>query len=328
MSYDIVTCGSATVDVFVKTKVKDIDIKEIDHGHKKIMHLIGYPTGAKILIDHLEFMTGGGGTNTAVSFSRLGMKTAYLGKLADDINGKKIKRILKNEKISFVGKTSKKEMTGYSVILDSKGNDRTILTYKGTNNNLRYTDVPKFRCSWLYFSSMVGNSFKTMERVAKVHSTKGTKIAFNPSNYQAKKGKKFLGKMLKLTDVLILNKEEASLLLKNQGSIKDLLKGILACGPKIAVITDGSKGAYCTEGINIYSIKPRKTKIVETTGAGDAFASGFVTGLKKKEDISYALNLGMENARSVISHYGAKNKLLTFREASKLIKNKVIIRKL
>jgi len=188
--------------------------------------------------------------------------------------------------------------------------------------------LQKFKSKWLYFSSMVGESYRTIEKLASSQSARGTKIAFNPSNYQAKKGKRFLGKMLKSTDVLVLNKEEAALLLKKDGSIKELMIGLLMCGPKIAVITDGKNGAYCSDGINIYRIKPRKTKILETTGAGDAFASGFIAGLHKKEDIILALKVGMENARSVISHYGAKNKLLTFRQATKFKKSEVTIRKL
>ncbi len=101
--YDVITVGSATVDVFAHTESELITIKT-SHGKEE---LIAYPSGSKILIDRLEFKIGGGGTNTAVSFSHLGLKTAYLGKIGNDENGEKVLKLLKKEKIDFVGVKAK-----------------------------------------------------------------------------------------------------------------------------------------------------------------------------------------------------------------------------
>ena len=106
--YEIITMGSNTVDIFANT-----ELKEIKKGGKK---LIAYPVGSKILIKETCFSTGGGGTNTAVSFARLGLKTAYLGKIGSGIFGKKIKEMLKKEKITFIGTTGK-GTNNYSIIL-------------------------------------------------------------------------------------------------------------------------------------------------------------------------------------------------------------------
>ena len=94
--YDVIAVGSATVDVFVETH--DEDVIDIRTAHSEEIYTC-FELGSKILIDHLEFTTGGGGTNTAVSFKHLGLKTAYLGNIGKDINGDKILRMLKKYKI-------------------------------------------------------------------------------------------------------------------------------------------------------------------------------------------------------------------------------------
>ena len=70
----------------------------------------------------------------------------------------------------------------------------------------------------------------------------------------------------------------------------------------------------------IYSAKPKKIKVVDPTGAGDAFAASFLSGMMKRNDVEFAMNLGVVNAQSVVSYYGAKNILLTFGEAVKAMK--------
>ena len=81
-------------------------------------------------------------------------------------------------------------------------------------------------------------------------------------------------------------------------------------GPKIVVITDKDKPTVAYDGEKKYSIKPHNIKVVERTGAGDAFASGFVAGLVAGKNINKCLKLGLRQGESVIKYFGAKNKLL------------------
>ncbi len=318
--YDIITVGSATFDVFANTKSQLIKIKTSCSEED----LIAYPSGSKILIKELRFTTGGGGTNTAVSLARLGHKTAYLGSLGNDENGKKILGLLKKEKIDFIGMLSK-EITGYSIILDSIEHDRTILTYKGANDKLKFSDInlKKLKTKWFYFSSMISESFRTLEKLAEFAEKNNIKIAFNPSTYLAEKGKSYLKKILTRTTILILNKEEASLLAEKK-DISFMLKELYKLGPKIIVITNGKKEINAYDGKNIYIMIPNKIRVVESTGAGDAFASSFLSGIIKKNDVEFALRLGLVNSESVIQHSGAKNKLLKYREALEIIKKSSI----
>lgn len=295
--FDVITFGSAVVDVFV-----DTDLPE----QKKQMC---YPIGEKMLIKNLRFDVGGGGTNTAVAFSRLGLKTGIIGKIGKDSNGKAILENLKKEKIKFLGKIDKKEITGYSIVLDSRQHNRTILTYKGANNklDLKEISIKKSKTKWLYLTSLLDKSLKTQIKLAKKLSKQGTKIAFNPSSYLIKR--KNLSSLLKICDVLVFNKEEAQMLTKKSKE-KDLLKAVRKFGPKIVVITDKNKKAYAYDGEKKYSITPHKIKVIERTGAGDAFAAGFVAGQIAGLNLKKSLELGLAEGESVLRHFGAKNNLL------------------
>jgi ribokinase len=297
--YDIVTFGSAVVDVFVHT-----DIAEKGK-------LISYPVGEKILINRLNFEIGGGGTNTAVAFSRFGLKTGCICNVSDDENGHKVLNLLKNERIDFLGKIDKTGMSGYSVILDSRGGERTILTYKGVNDDIgiKEMDINKISTKWLYYSALLEKSFQTQRKLAHFFHNKGVKLAYNPSSYIIENENIF--DLLKLCEVLIVNKEEAYSLYKRYNAKGSLLEGLHLLGPKIVLVTNKDKDVWCYDGKKHYKIIPHKNKkVVERTGAGDAFASGFVAGLIVGKNIEESLKLGLLESESVITSRGAKNRLL------------------
>lgn len=295
MKFDVVTFGSAVVDVFV-----DTDISEKGN-------FISYPVGSKILIKNLKFDIGGGSTNTAVAFSRLGFRTGCICKIGGDEQGRDISRLLKKEKIKFLGKKEKGVKSGYSIILDSKEKSRTILTYKGVNDNIKIGDIKKMKTKWLYYSSLLGQSLKTQIKLARILKKRGVKLAFNPSSYLIKRGD--LSYLLSLSDILILNKEEARMLTKE----RDLLVGLHKLTGGIVVITDKNKPINCYDGKKKYFLMPNKIKVVERTGAGDAFASGFVAGQIAGRTIKESLRLGLRESESVIKYFGAKNNLLRFK---------------
>lgn len=324
-SYDIIAVGSAALDVFVMTDAELIKFKDQKHEED----YIAYRSGDKVLIKQLEFLTGGGGTNTAVAFSRLGLKTGYVGNIGKDEHGKIILADLNNEHVDFLGTTGIWK-TGYSIILDSIEHDRTILTYKDANDNLEFSklDLKRLNTKWFYFSSLMGTSFETMQKLVAYAIRQKIKLAFNPSSYQVKLGMKQLQKMLQHLDVLVFNKEEAAMLV-GEGNIKALLKKAKAIGPSVVIITDGKNGAYSYDGKEMLFVQPHGYLAVETTGAGDCFAATVIACLIKRMDMRTALGLAQINAESVISHVGAKNILLTYPVAlQRLKKNPVNVSKI
>lgn len=301
--YDIITIGSATVDVLVDT---DEEVRK--HRERGREHYdVAYHLGEKYLVSDLRFTTGGGGTNTAVAFARLGLKTGFIGCVGDDANGEMVLKELHEEGVDFLGKV-KEGHTGYSVILPVKS-DRTILAFKGVNNELEMNDVPRvIETRWIYLSSMLGKSWETSLSVVESAKKEKIKIAFNASMYVAKQGLGKVGPLLKMVDVFILNKEEATALTREKNVERMLRKLNEYC--EVIVITDGSKPVYAISDGKIYKKSYPLTKVVDPTGAGDAFASGFIYGMMQVVDIETCLDYGHSEAKAVLEHYGAKNDLL------------------
>jgi ribokinase len=315
--YDVVTLGSATVDLFADTKSDLIRIDTPSHHES----LIAFPLGSKILVNGLEIQTGGGGTNTATAFARLGLRTAFLGKIGDDANGSLIKEKLAAEKIDFVG--GEHGVSGVSIVLNSFANDRAILAYKGTNNFLKLEDVAPFTARWIYLSSMMDESLETAKAVIAKHQGK---VAFNPSNYQAEMGYEALRDIIDHVDFLVMNREEASKLLGLDSTelrpIPELFKALRKLPPPLIVVTDGSKGAYIYDRKVVYHAKPSPNLVVkETTGAGDAFASTFTAALANDCEIRQAILWAITNSESVLKFRGAKEKLLTREELMAQLEN-------
>jgi len=299
VKFDIVTFGSGVIDVFASTSVPERKGK------------LDLEIGSKYLIDNLRTDVGGGGTNVAVAFSRFGFRTGCVCGVGKDANGREVLGCLKKEKIKFLGKVGKGK-TGYSMIVDSKKNNRTILTFKGESNDVGAKSVKRFGSKWLYFSSLLGKSFVTQRRLAARMVGSGVRLAFNPSSYSIEKQN--IGGLLRLSYVLVLNKEEAVSLAKRYYKSKKklgLLEKLHSLGPKVVVVTDKNKKVLCYDGEKEYSVVPNKSKkVVERTGAGDAFAAGFVAGMIRGFDIEKCLRLGVEESEAVLGHFGAKNNLI------------------
>lgn len=309
--YDIITIGSATIDVFVNTEDGLFRPCKGCKGHVKV------PFGSKILIEKLNFFTGGGGTNTAVGFARLGFKTAWIGKLGDDQTGNTVVAELKKERVDArLAAVAKGKTSGYSIILDAKGHDRTILAHKGCNDEIRLSDIRfgKIKTGWIYCSSQMGESLATLSKIALNSRKKGIFIAFNPSAYMIKHKKATVKNILKSTTALIFNKEEAGMLL-GDAPIRKTIERIHKMGPKYAVVTDGKNGAWGSDGKTAWFCKAPNVPVVEATGAGDSFATGFTAGIMKGMRVDEAMKIGMVESASVIQYIGAKNILLTWKQA-------------
>lgn len=305
--FDVICVGSATIDHFLTVHQK---IKSITYG-------------SKILIKKFETHTGGGGSNSAVALSKLNLKTAYLGKLGNDNNATTIETEFKQHKIKILNKNKSKLHTDEAFILNSEQErDRIIYVHKGSSEDLKTKDIPKtLSTKWFYLGTLVGKSFPLLIRLSKYAKKNNIKILFNPSAYLAKQGLRRLKPILKNTNILILNKEEAKLLLKtNSNDIKLLLNKLKKQIKDTIIITNGPQTLYALNQNIIYSSQPPKIKVVHTAGSGDAFNSGFLAGTIKEYPFEESVKLGQANAASVIQYFGTKNKLLTEKEAKKSIK--------
>jgi len=300
--FDIITIGSATIDVFIKTEEK---IKKHKNNKNICYHL-----GEKELIDKIYFSTGGFGTNTAVALSKLGLRTGFIGVIGTDINGETILKELYEEGVEFLG-VVREGNSGYSIILMGD-NDRTILSYKGVNNllDLRCINLTKIKTNWLFLGTMLNRSFNTIKEIARFGKENKIKIAANISLYLAEYGVKKLSSYLKCLDIIILNKEEL-FALTNKRDIKESFYMLKKYSKGIFVVTDGANPCYAFDGAKVHKKVVKKIKPIDMTGAGDAFASGFIYGIIKNRSIETCLDYGCLEASAVINKIGAKNGLLS-----------------
>ncbi|MFA6135943.1 MAG: carbohydrate kinase family protein [Candidatus Paceibacterota bacterium] len=325
--YDIITIGTVTVDTFIKADFLKT-VKDRKHLEK-----IGFKTGvaqcfsfgSKIEIKEPLVSIGGGAHNTAVTFSKNGLKTASLFNIGDDYFGKIILKEMERKNITPLAIIDKGKPTGNSFILLDKSGERTILVSRGCSGEIEGKEIPfkKLLAKWSY---VVPGSIP-LDVINKIflHLAKqGTKIALNPSKDLIELGVEKIKHLLNKCDVIFVNKEEASCLTGiSYNKTKEIFKKLDKHVKGIVVMTDGKNGSWVSDGKNVYKSGIfKEKKVVDRTGAGDAFGSGFVLAIIRatdnqrltiynKNQIREALRMANANATSVIERIGATEGILS-----------------
>ena len=323
--FDIITIGTATRDIFLRSKYfkefKDKDLKKfgISSGAAEC-----FEWGGKLEVDKPVLTIGGGAANAAVTFVRQGFRAATLFKVGDDRPGEGLVLELKKNKIHTLPLLDKKMGTAYSTILLSHSGERTVLVYRGASSDIKSSEIPykQLKAKWVY---IVPGSIPlgTMKKIFSTFEKNKTLIAMNPSGHYLDLGLKALAPFLSKLAVLSLNLEEAQMLAGGTSSdIKKVLHILHKVVPGLVVVSDGPRGVVVSDGKHIYQAGTYREKaVVDRTGAGDAFGSGFVAGLihrgimsyktkLKAGDIEYAIKLGSANGTSVVEHIGAEEGIL------------------
>jgi len=308
-NYDILAIGDTVVDAFIRLKDAKVHC-DIDDANCTI----SMRWGDKIPFESATIVAGvGNSANAAVSAAKLGLQSALLTHVGKDTHGDDCITSLKEQGVdtSFVFQ-DEGIPTNYHYVLWF-GAERTILV---KHADFPYT-IPKDMPvpSWLYLSSLGENTEKFHDEIAGyLEAHPEVSLAFQPGTFQMKLGKDRLARIYAHARVAVVNKEEAAKILEIQSTdIKELLTAFRNLGPKIAVITDGPKGAYAYDGENIFHVPayPDPKDPVDRTGAGDAFASTFVALLARGMSIENALLRAPINSMSVVQNIGAQRGLLT-----------------
>ncbi len=309
--FDVITVGSATKDIFLRTEESKIMKEKVSHHD-----FICFNYGSKIDIESFFVQTGGAATNAAVAFARLGLKTAILAKIGEDEAGEIIEHILRKERVNTdLMLKDKKLGTALSVVISAMRGDRTIFTYRGASANMHKEEIPlnQIKARWLYISALARASEDMLPHLLEYAKKEKIKVALNPGASQLKERKKLIP-LLKKVKVLILNKEECEKLigkaLSTEKDFADAFKEIRSFGPGVIVITDGTYLMRVYENDHILIAEPYNVKVANNLGAGDAFGAAFVSVLIEKGSVLKALERGALNASSVIQHVGAKVGLL------------------
>ncbi|MDP2820956.1 MAG: carbohydrate kinase family protein [bacterium] len=303
--FDVITFGSATFDIFLKDK-------KLGNFLKKGFFQI--PLGEKINLEKIEIFSGGGGMNTAITFAKRNLKTAYCGSVGNDVLGGEIIKELKEKKVDcrFVKKIVGSQ-TNMSVIF-SPQKERTIFNYCDASKKITLSDISKIqsaswrtKAKWFYLAPLI--NFDFLKKVVNLASQNKIKVFINPHIEILKNKKNELKKILEKTNILLLNKNEFLILLgqkKLEGIeqlflIREFFKGIL-------IITDGEKEIRVLGTDNsVYTLIPPNVEVKDSTGAGDALGSGFLAGFIKTKNTGQALKLGLKNSLDCVQKIGAHN---------------------
>ena len=306
--YDVICVGSASLDIFLESQ-------HFKAAKTKHCFLIDGRSclefDRKIEINNVIWQSGGGATNCGVGFARFGFKTAILTKIGRDFVGRQILAELRKEKgleLSLI-KKSKKAKSGLSVILLAPTGQKTIMVFRGAVPRFSNKEIDcwrKLQAQWFMITSMGGN-LKLIRRIIRWAKNHQSYVAFNPGSAELERKKRLLP-LLKRTDVLFLNFKEGKALTGGKDA-KETARKLFKLGPKVVVLTLGRKGALAFDGKKMYQVNTKDVKVVDATGAGDAFSTGFLAKFIKTGNIVDALKVGSANAHSVIQHFGAKTGL-------------------
>jgi ribokinase len=281
--YDIITFGSATRDVFLRSEGFKIKEEKMFFDGRGICVSLG----SKIPIKEIHFFSGGGGTNTAFTFKNHGFKVAYCGMVGDDFGGREVIRQLKKHGVATdLISLNKKHHTNYSIVLSTE-KERTILIFRGASENFKEKDIPRenLKTKWFYLAPLSRKLVRIFEPLLRFAKRNKIKLAINPGNTQLSLSQPKLKRLLNFADVLFLNQEEASLATNlPYHKERDIFKTLDEWVEGIVVMTKGPFGAVVSDGKYLYRVGILKIpKVIDRTGAGDAFASGFLVGLMRSK---------------------------------------------
>ena len=306
--YEFISIGDTMQDVFLEMTDETAHLHTY---HRQEAAQICFTYADKIPVHAKHDTVGGNSANAAIAFARFGYKTAIYSHVGGDQQGIRIIDEFKKNHVSTDYIVTDQDLeSNFNTVLNLHG-ERTILIY----HVHRHFVLPKLQpAKWVYLSSMGEGFEKIFPDLISYVKENNVNLCYQPGTFQLKYGADKTKDLLRATKIFLVNKEEAELYLGRPATddFKSLLDGIRELGPEIVLITDGTKGAYATDGkqylyMGIIKDAPRN----EATGAGDSFSSAFTSALSHGKSLEEALRWGQAEASSVIQFVGPQAGLLT-----------------
>lgn len=331
-SYKVICVGSTSKDIFFPTDEGMIIETPEDITSKE---KIAFELGGKIRVANRYEAVGGVAANVAHGLARLGHVAACYSKIGQDEMGDWILDEFKQEKVPtdllFIDPVAKTDLS--AIIVLTQNGERTIFHNRDANEKLEIIDEKLKHAQWLFVSALNGDWQGNLKKLLALKEAEGISLTFNPGQHNIKENAGAVLEAVAKSDVLLLNKDEAIELVMQ--SKKDfprehlddemfLLETLHRSGAKIIGMTDGKRGAWAFDGKEQwYCPIHTRTSVVDSTGCGDAFGSGFFSALLEGKSIEQALKYGIGNSGSVVGEYGAIAGLLS-KETLNDVKEKII----
>ncbi|MBK5720999.1 adenosine kinase [Dysgonomonas sp. Marseille-P4677] len=301
--------GNALVDVLA--------VMEND----KLLETLELPKGSMQLIDDSKLeiiskeinklqkniVSGGSASNTIVGLARLGIDTGFLGRIGSDFYGKYYKEDLKKHNVRL-HLTEVNEASGVASTFISKDGERTFGTYLGAAallnaNELQENDFRDYK--YFYIEGYLVQSHDLIKKAIMLAKEAGSKVILDMASYNVvEENREFLLEVIpQYVDIIFANEEEAKALLDMES---EKAVSTLAQLVDIAVVKTGSKGSWIQQGNEKVFVPALKVNCIDTTGAGDLYASGFIYGMINNYSLYTCGQIGTLLAAHVIQEIGAK----------------------
>lgn len=301
----ILAIGKTVQDVFLTSDEFD------PHQEGKVVYT-HLPLGVKMEVENVTFGTGGNAGNVAVTLARQGLSVSYMWTLGHDPASETILRELDHEGVdtSLVVQRERYQ-AGYSTILIATNGERTILNHRGISTDSRGMDLD-FKAieeaDWIYPTSLANGGIDSLRKIVDHAEEHGTKVMLNPAGPElAEAGK--LKALLESVEILCVNKEEMQKLVHGE-TVEELVRHGLNLAP-VVIVSDGPNGVVASDGKTIVKAGMYEdVKVLDRTGAGDAFASGFLSQWVQGKSLKDSIIFASANSTSVVTKIGAKEGIL------------------
>jgi len=305
----ILGMGNALVDIM--TQLED----------DRFLERFKLPKGSMTLVDrelssfiHVETTglkkiqsSGGSAANTIHGLAHMGLQTTYIGKIGNDEMGSFFKKDMEMNGINPILYNSFND-TGRAVALISRDYERTFATYLGAAVELSVEDITTDIFSGhdlFYIEGYLINNLKLFKKALRIAKKEGLKTAVDLASYNVVKEfkKPFQSILNELVDIVFANEDEARAL---TGKDPENAINELAEHSEIAIVKTGSDGSLVRSNSITWSVPALEIHPLDTTGAGDLYASGFLYGLSRKLNLQRCAKIGTLLAANVIEIVGAK----------------------
>ncbi|MFA5925439.1 MAG: carbohydrate kinase family protein [Parcubacteria group bacterium] len=321
MKFDIVSIGSAMKDIFLLS-----DRGKIFHTPKDKLaqEWLGFELGEKICVDEEYECLGGVASSLSVGTRKLGLKSTLVSSIPGNYEWVAGELKKNGVDVSFISPVIPQKLSLSIIVVDKKTGERVIFyNHDSGHIGLNFKKLPLSR--YYTVSSLTGPwTKKILGIIPHIEKQKG-KIILLPSTNQIRNNFSDFKKLLKGSEIIILNRNEAVEIAVNAKSKKFDIAGLIELirnlGPKIIVVTDGLNGAWASDDSQFLFAPVIKVKSVDTTGAGDAFAGGFLGYFIKGHRLEECLKAGIINGASVVRYPGITKGLLKKNEIVKQLKS-------
>jgi ribokinase len=314
----IICIGSACKDIFFPTSEGNV-INTPDDLTSQAK--ISFELGAKYKVENRFEAIGGCAANVASGLSRLGEEAICYSKVGDDVMGEWIRKELEKSgvNISLVETETNFQSDLSSIIIDKNSGERVIFSNQKVNGTLKIEEDKIEDAEWIFIGDLHGEWEKHLDEIFAVAQKNGIRVAFNPRQSNIHDNAEKITAMMSSAEVVFLNKDEAIEIAQivvsdesqaNLNNEEFLIKKIKELGMDAIVLTDGKNGVWGCIGEEIVHVEASKEKAVDSTGAGDAFASGFLASYIKDNELGECLRWGIANGGSVVNFYGGTAGLL------------------